>query len=616
MNRRANIIGIWVLLGLVVAFLLLYDSRRTPSVAYSDLRGLVRDKAVESVRLSGSEAEVHLASDWAAKVTDPRLKETVPAGVPVVTVTLLPVDDPDLAKDLLASGVRVEGKASEAWITMVLSWVLPLGLLAVLWFVMMRRQPQAPGGVLSFGKSNVRTYRQDDVKTTFAEVAGVEEAKEELKEIVEYLRQPTKFLRVGAKIPKGVLLVGPPGTGKTLLARAVAGEAKVAFFSISGSEFVEMFVGVGAARVRDLFETALKAAPCIVFVDELDALGKVRGVSLSGNDEREQTLNQLLVEMDGFEPNGGVVLMAATNRPEILDPALLRPGRFDRQVLVDKPDRKGREDILRVHMKGVVLGPDVNVEKTARITPGFAGADLANVVNEAALLAARRDRDAVAQADFDEAIERVVAGLEKRGRIITEKERRIIAFHEIGHALVAESLPDQDRVQKVSIVPRGMAALGYTMQAPTEDRHLATRSELRDQMAVLLGGHAAEALVLGEVSTGAANDLARASDVARAMVTRFGMSEGVGPVSLEGRPAGPVTPWDGPSVTRDFGDAVANVVDGEVRSLVEGARRRAAEILGARRADLERAATALMEREHLDGDELRSLLTGGGEAKA
>jgi cell division protease FtsH len=608
MNRRANIIGVWVLLGLVAVFLLLYDTRRIPAVPYSDFRILLRDRAIESIRMSGADADIKLLADWTSKVTDTTLKGSLPTGTTVVTTTLLPVDDPDLVKELVASGARIEGRASAMWLSILLSWILPLALIAGLWVVLMRRTNKSQGGVLSFGKSNVRIYKQDDVKTTFADVAGVPEAKEELQEIVEYLRTPAKFIRVGARIPKGVLLVGPPGTGKTLLARAVAGEARVAFFSISGSEFVEMFVGVGAARVRDLFETALKSAPCIIFVDELDALGKVRGVSVTGgNDEREQTLNQLLVEMDGFEPNRGVVIMAATNRPEILDPALLRPGRFDRQVLVDKPDRKGREEILRVHMKGVVIGPDVNVEQVARITPGFAGADLANVVNEAALLAARHDRDSVMQADFEEAIERVVAGLEKRGRLITEKERRIIAYHEMGHALVAESLPGQDRVQKVSIVPRGLAALGYTLQTPTEDRYLMTRSELLDRMTVLLGGQSAEELVFGEVSTGAANDLARATDVARSMVTRFGMSEGLGPVSLDGHPTAPATPWDA-GTAREYGDAVANQIDAEVRVLVEDARRRASRILAKRRDDLERAAVRLLEREHLEGDELRVLI--------
>jgi len=596
-NRRANIIGVWVLVGLAVVFMLLPKVEQTPAIAYSAFRTLVRDKAVTVVDVSGSEAEAILAADWETRVSDPQIKDALPPGTTRVTSNLLPIEDPDFARELNQSGIVVRGEKSSMWTSVLLSWILPLALLAGFWIYMMRRTTRSQGGVLSFGKSRVRVYRQDDVKTTFADVAGVDEAKEELREIVEYLRQPEKFIRVGARIPKGVLLVGPPGTGKTLLARAVAGEAKVAFFSISGSEFVEMFVGVGAARVRDLFETALKAAPCIIFVDELDALGKVRGVALTGgNDEREQTLNQLLVEMDGFEPNRGVVIMAATNRPEILDPALLRPGRFDRQVLVDKPDRKGREAILRVHVKTVVLGPDVDVERIARITPGFAGADLANVVNEAALLAARHGRDAVAQCDFEEAIERVVAGLEKRGRIITDP------------------LPAQDHVQKISIVPRGLAALGYTLQQPTEDRYLMTRSELLDRMAVMLGGRAAEVLVGGESSTGASNDLARVTEIARSMVMRFGMSEALGPVSLEGRHATPFQPFDGvPS--RDYGGAVADRVDAEVRQLIDAASARAAGILAKRRELMDRAAAVLLDREYMEGDELRAML-GGAEAHA
>jgi cell division protease FtsH len=612
-NRRANIIGVWILLGLVVVFLLLSDIKETPVIPYSDFKALVADRGIASVDLSGSEADVTLAAGWESKVP-PALRDRIPTGASRVTTTLLPVEDRDLVRELTEGGAAVRAEKSSVWTSVLLSWILPLALVAGFWIFMMRRTSKSQGGVLSFGKSRVRVYRQDDVKASFADVAGVEEAKEELKEIVEYLRQPEKFIRVGARIPKGVLLVGPPGTGKTLLARAVAGEAKVAFFSISGSEFVEMFVGVGAARVRDLFETALKSAPCIIFVDELDALGKVRGISMAGgNDEREQTLNQLLVEMDGFEPNRGVVLMAATNRPEILDPALLRPGRFDRQVLVDKPDRAGREAILKVHVKAVVLGTDVDLAKVARITPGFAGADLANAVNEAALLAARHGRESVAQADFEEAIERVVAGLEKRGRLITEKERRIIAYHEVGHAVVAESLPDQDRVQKISIVPRGLSALGYTLQQPTEDRYLMTRSDLVDRMTVLLGGRAAEQAFVGEVSTGASNDLARATELARAMIMRFGMSESLGPVSLESRQPGLMNPFEG--AARDFGSDVADRIDAEVKALVQAAEARAATLLAARRALVERAAGVLLEREHMEGDELRAMLAEDSAAR-
>lgn len=610
MSRRLQIIGVWAVLVVIVLAVLATDPGRVPRIAYSDFRTIIKNEAVSVVDLSGSEADVVLAQGWEAKLAATQV--LLPPGTTRVTATLLPVEDRDLVPDLLRAGVVVRGEQASFWASMLLSWILPLGLLAAFWIFMIRRTNRSQGGVLSFGKSRVRIYRQDDLKTTFQDVAGVEEAKDELREIVDYLREPAKFIRVGAKIPKGVLLVGPPGTGKTLLARAVAGEAHVAFFSISGSEFVEMFVGVGAARVRDLFETAIKAAPCIIFVDELDALGKVRGMNIAGaNDEREQTLNQLLVEMDGFEPNAGVVLMAATNRPEILDPALMRPGRFDRQVLVDKPDRTGRLAILQVHVRGVVMG-DVDLEKVARISPGFSGADLANLVNEAALLAARRGRDHVELADFEEAIERVVAGLEKKGRIITVRERRIIAFHEVGHAIVASVLPDQDRVQKVSIIPRGLSALGYTLQQPAEDRYLMTRSELLDRMTVLLGGRAAERLVLGDLSTGAANDLARATDIARSMVTRFGMGREVGPVSLDPRGASPFgMPGREVMGGGDHGNVLADRVDVEIRELVEQAEARATTLLGERREALERIATVLLEREHLDGDELRALLAEG-----
>lgn len=611
MNRRSNILLVWVVLGLIVLAALYFGSRdEPPTLAYSDFKILVRERAVASALVSGSEIEATLVPDWRTRLSGKKVLKKLPPGSSRIVTGLLPVEDRDLVRDLEEAGVELKGEPSDLWVTVLLTWILPLVLILAFWIFMIRRQARSQGSMVSFGKSRVRVYRHDDVKGSFDDVAGVDEAREELLEVVEYLRQPEKFIRVGAKIPKGVLLVGPPGTGKTLLARAVAGEANVAFFSISGSEFVEMFVGVGAARVRDLFEQALKASPSIIFVDELDALGKVRGLSMAGgNDEREQTLNQLLVEMDGFESNRGVVIMAATNRPEILDPALLRPGRFDRQILVDKPDRKGREAILAVHVKGVALGPGVDLERVAGATPGLAGADLANIVNEAALLAARHDRENVGQPDFDEAIERVVAGLEKRGRLITDKERRIIAIHEVGHALVAESIPDQDGVRKISIVPRGLAALGYTFQAPTEDRYLLTRTELKGRLAVLLGGRAAEALVLGEVSTGAHNDLARASDIARSMVARFGMSQHIGPVSLETRHQDASFPQD-PTGTPAYGDQVADRIDGEVRQLVEEAESTATGILTRLRRELEAAADRLLESEYLNGDELREILDG------
>ncbi|MBM4388442.1 MAG: ATP-dependent zinc metalloprotease FtsH, partial [Deltaproteobacteria bacterium] len=507
------------------------------------------------------------------------------------------------------NGISYRGEKTDQILPFLFSWILPIALIVGFWVFMMRRAQKSQGGVFAFGKSKVRIYRENDVKTTFKDVAGVDEAKEELQEIIEYLKSPQKYVHIGAKIPKGVLLVGPPGTGKTLLARAVAGEAKVSFFSISGPEFVEMFVGVGAARVRDLFEQALKSAPCIIFIDELDALGKSRGVNISGgNEEREQTLNQLLVEMDGFETNKGVVIMAATNRPEILDIALLRPGRFDRQVLVDRPDRRGREEILRVHIKGVKLGADVDITKVAQKTPGFVGADLANLVNEAALLAARKNQKEVAMANFDEAVERVIAGLEKKNRIITEKERKIIAYHEVGHALVAESLPNQDKVHKISIVPRGLSALGYTIQLPTEDRYLMTRSELNDKLCVLLGGLSAETITLNEMSTGASNDLARATEIARSMVTQYGMSEELGPVTYKKYGSSFIS--HEAYALKEYGEAIADKIDSEIRRLIDRARSRAEKILNEKRDQLMKVAGALLEKEYIEGEELTALLNG------
>jgi len=521
------------------------------------------------------------------------------------------VPDEKLVEELEANQVRYRGQPEGGqWLPLVLYGLLPILLMIWLWRGLLRRVgPGGPGGVLSFGKSRGVLFNEDrDVKVTFEDVAGVPEAKEELKEIIEFLRNPEKFTRLGAKIPKGVLLVGPPGTGKTLLARAVAGEAKVPFFSISGSEFVEMFVGVGAARVRDLFEQAVATAPCIVFIDELDALGKARGPgAIAGNEEREQTLNQLLVEMDGFDPNKGVIIMAATNRPEILDTALMRPGRFDRQVLVDRPDWRGRSEILKVHARKVKIGPDVDLEALARRTPGFSGADLANVINEAALLAARAGKEAVETAQLSEAIDRVVAGLEKKSRLISEPEKRRVAFHEVGHALVGEVLAPSERVQKISIVPRGLAALGYTMQMPQEDRYLVTQSELEGKLATLLGGRAAEELVFGEVSTGAQNDLQRATDIARAMVVEYGMNAAVGPVSLGRERRAMFLPVDY-APGREMGDKLADQIDAEVKATVEKARERALETLRKHRALLDDVALALIERERLDGPELRELL--------
>jgi cell division protease FtsH len=457
------------------------------------------------------------------------------------------------------------------------------------------------GGLMSIGKSRAKVFVEKETKVTFDDVAGVDEAKEELVEIVNFLKDPEGYGRLGGRAPKGILLVGPPGTGKTLLARAVAGEAQVPFFSISGSEFVEMFVGVGAARVRDLFEQARKMAPAIVFIDELDSLGRARGAfGLGGHDEKEQTLNQLLAELDGFDPKGGVVLLAATNRPEILDPALLRAGRFDRQVLVDRPDKRGREQILAVHLRKAKLGPDVKPEEIAALTSGFTGADLANLVNEATLLATRRKAEAVTMADFNNAIERIIAGLEKRNRLINPHEREVVAYHELGHALVALALPGSEVVHKVSIIPRGVGALGYTIQRPTDDRFLMTRAELANKMAVLLGGRAAEQVVYGEVSTGAANDLARVTEIARAMVLRYGMSDALGHVVYDQDRAPFLQGVPMPPEPRVYGEDTARAVDGAVRALVDDCFARAVAILARNRALLDRTAQLLLKSETLD----------------
>ncbi|MGA3175137.1 MAG: ATP-dependent zinc metalloprotease FtsH [Syntrophorhabdales bacterium] len=526
---------------------------------------------------------------------------------PDLQFTTVRVDDPGLVKELDESKVDYSGHFDSKFLGGLLMWVLPLGVMLLIWRFAMKKM--GPGqGVMSFGKSKAKLFAESETKITFEDVAGIDEAKEELLEVVEFLKMPDKFQRLGGRIPKGVLLVGPPGTGKTLLAKAVAGEAKVPFFSISGSEFVEMFVGVGASRVRDLFSQATGQAPCIIFVDELDALGKARGMNVfGGNDEREQTLNQLLVEMDGFESNKGVIIMAATNRPEILDPALLRPGRFDRQVLVDRPDIKGREAILKIHSRNVLLGPDVDLGKIARLTPGFVGSDLANLVNEAALLAARKDKEAVGPSEFDEAIDRVVGGLEKKNRVMNAQEKEIVAFHESGHAIVAESVEHADRVHKISIIPRGIAALGYTQQQPTEDRYLLTRAELLDRLAVLLGGRVAEELVFGDISTGAQNDLQRATDIARSMVVEYGMSDRLGLVTYES-PRRPMFPPEGYSPNKTYSETKATQIDEEISTVMELAHQRVRNILSERRPVLNDLALLLSEKEIVQGQELRDML--------
>lgn len=517
--------------------------------------------------------------------------------------------EPSLVELLARYDVIYTGVIESRWLENLLSWVVPIGVFFVIWMFLIRKmaERQGFGGMMSIGRSKAKVYVETDTKVSFDDVAGVDEAKEELNELVEFLRAPDRYGRLGAHVPKGILLVGPPGTGKTLLARAVAGQAGVPFFSISGSEFVEMFVGLGAARVRDLFEQARRAAPCIIFIDELDALGRARGFGPmgGGHDEKEQTLNQLLAELDGFDPREGIVLLAATNRPEILDPALLRAGRFDRQVLVDRPDRKGRVAILEIHLKKVHCAEDVDAEQIAALTPGFTGADLANLVNESALLATRRSADAVSMADVTVAVERIVAGLEKKSRIMNPDERCTVATHEMGHALVALATPGSDPVHKISIIPRGVSALGYTLQRPTEDRFLMSRQELEDKMTVLLGGRAAERLVFGEISTGAADDLSKATKIARGMVTRYGMSDALGESTYErDRPTFldvPQMPYAG---EREYSEETAREIDCAVRELVGQASQRAREILKTCRPQLAEGTELLLEKETLTSDEI------------
>jgi cell division protease FtsH len=518
------------------------------------------------------------------------------------------VEDPELVPELEAAHVRFTGAVDNAWLPILVSWMLPALLFLGLWLVLLRRTgPQ--GGLMAIGKSKARVYVEHQTGVSFDDVAGIDEARDELVEIVDFLKAPGRYQRLGGKIPKGVLLVGAPGTGKTLLAKAVAGEAGVPFFSLSGSDFVEMFVGIGAARVRDLFAQAQGKAPSIIFIDELDALGKARGVSpaLGGNDEREQTLNQLLAELDGFDTEKGVIILAATNRPEILDPALLRPGRFDRQVVIDRPDLKGREKILRVHTRTVKLAPSLDLSVVAARTPGFVGADLANLVNEAALHAAREGKDGVDQKDFDEATDRVIGGLERKSRVINPREKEIVAHHEAGHALVAESRTHADKVAKISIIPRGVAALGYTQQQPTEDRYLLTHAELLDRLDVLLGGRVAEEIIFGDVSTGAQDDLQRATDMVRHMVTRYGMSEKLGLATFE-KPRQPLflnVPLGG---EREYSEATAQTIDAEIEHLLDAAHGRVLQTLTAQRSVLEALAKLLIEREVVDRDALTHLL--------
>jgi len=593
---------------------------RAVEIPMSKFLSLVREGKVEKVSLT--EREIRGVLKPGALPAPPpgagdKLRSLLgtESGPTMFTTTRIPaMDDSQIVKELEAAHTEFSGRIeSTFWRDLIFGWILPLGIMAGLWIFLMRRMGGGPTQALSFGRSKAKIYDRKELKTTFADVAGVDEAKAELIEVVDFLKSPKKYQRLGGRIPKGVLLVGPPGTGKTLLARAVAGEADVPFFFLSGSEFVEMFVGVGASRVRDLFEQAKEKAPCIVFIDELDAIGKTRAGTtgfLSGHDEREQTLNQLLAEMDGFDSSKGVIIMAATNRPEVLDPALLRAGRFDRQVVVDKPDVKGREAILRVHARNVTLAPTVDLKVLAARTPGMAGADLANIINESALLAARKGKDAVDMADLEEAIDRVIGGLERKSRVLSEKERDIVAHHEIGHALVASSLPHADPVHKVTIIPRGVGALGATYQLPLEDRYLLTRSELEDRIAVLLGGRAAEEAVYGEISTGAHNDLERATEMARLMVVQYGMSEKLGPMTFGGGQQAMFLKGAGLGQEREYSDETALAIDNETRAIIDKIYDRVRDLVATRKTVLMAAAAELKQRETLEGDRLRQLLAG------
>jgi cell division protease FtsH len=566
MNKKISF-SIWYVILAIWAVILLHDFihalQKIEELPYSEFKTLVATGKVAEVSVSSQTLTGKLKPEGEDK------KEKL--------FSTIRVEDPDLVRDLNQHGVKFTGVIESTFLRDLLSWIVPALVFIGIWFFVFRRLGQAQGGFMQVGQSKAKIYMD-------------------------------KFTKLGGKIPKGILLVGPPGTGKTLLARAVAGEAGVPFFSISGSEFVEMFVGVGAARVRDLFDQAKLRAPCIIFIDELDALGKARGVGPMAHEEREQTLNQLLVEMDGFDPRIGVILMAATNRPEILDPALLRAGRFDRHVLVDRPDKRGRLDILRVHAKNVAMGPDADLETIAGMTPGFSGADLANVINEAALLAVRRNKEQVGISELQEAVERVIAGLEKKNRVLNKMERERVAYHETGHALVALTLPGSDQVQKISIIPRGISALGYTLQLPTEDRFLMTKSELENKVAVLLGGRIAEELIFGEASTGAQNDLVKATDIAKSMVKAYGMSEKVGLMTLERERQPQFIQIQPVQEKGDYSEATAREIDSEVRRIIDEQYERVKRLLEEKKKALQEGAKILLEREVIGGDELKAII--------
>jgi cell division protease FtsH len=583
------IIGMWAVLFL---HNMIAGSLTVKNIPYSEFVKAVKEGRVSEIAISENEIQGRMLGSEDGKASNTLFR----------TVRV----DPEISQLMDENNVKYSGRLENNFLGTLLSWLIPIAIFFGFWVFMMRRFQQQ-SGFMTIGKNKAKIYVDDEVSVRFGDVAGVDEAKQELEEVINFLKEPQRYTRLGGQIPRGTLLVGPPGTGKTLLAKAVAGESGVPFFSLSGSEFVEMFVGLGAARVRDLFKQAKEKAPCIIFIDELDALGKARGIGMAGgHDEREQTLNQLLVELDGFDANVGVILMAATNRPEILDPALMRPGRFDRQVLVDRPDKSGRVDILKIYLEKVETGTDIDPEKIAAMTAGMVGADLANLVNEAALLAVRRDKTKIGMADVEEAVERVVAGLEKKNRLINSEEKEIVAYHELGHALVAMALPGTDPVRKISIIPRGIAALGYTMQVPTEDRFLMRKTELNNRIATLLGGRAAEALIFNDISTGAQNDLSRATDIARSMVKEYGMSERVGQVYFanQQRPAFLGAMGDAGG---QYSDETAKTIDAEVRRIIENQYEVALTILKANRDLLVATVGQLLTDEVIEGDALNEL---------
>ncbi|MHC1725019.1 MAG: ATP-dependent zinc metalloprotease FtsH [Syntrophobacteraceae bacterium] len=591
--RKQVRFSIWYFVAAILLFFWFQGytgGQRTETISYSDFKQYVRDGKVQNLVVAPELITGNLSEEG---------KQARP-------FTAVRVEDPELVGQLQQQGIKFSGYVENKWLGVMVSYLLPMVFFVFIWFFLIKRMSGGPQGVLSLGKARAKVYGEKDVKVTFNDVAGIDEAKGELEEVVQFLKDPEKSQRLGGRIPRGVLLVGAPGTGKTLLAKAVAGEAGVMFFSMSGSEFVEMIVGVGAARIRDLFKQAKEHAPCIIFLDEMDALGKARGLNpMGGHDEREQTLNQLLVEMDGFDPRAGVIILAATNRPDILDPALLRPGRFDRHVAIDKPDIRGREAILKIHAKDVEIGPDVDLRKVAAMTPGFVGADLANLVNEAALIAARGDAEEVTMANFRAAADRIIGGLEKKNRAMNPKEKEIVAHHESGHALVAMLLPNVDPVSKISIIPRGIAALGYTQQLPTEDRYLMTRDELLDRLQVLLGGRVAEEVIFGDISTGAQNDLQRASDIARSMVMDYGMSERLGLLTYTRRQSAYMDMGLGPR-EREYSEHTAQEIDQEKNRIIDEAHKEVLLKLNSNRGALEKLAAILLEKETIEGDELKT----------